>query len=442
MFRFSTTSLVTLGLLCAASQATAQHSSFGSASLLPLPAVYQPAHKQPAGITQSAYHQVTRRATRNSGADIDVPMPPRASDGNVSYDVADTISTHEDAYDDAMNNTSWDGNCCGCDEDCYDCGPACCAPCGPVWIGTLGGLFLARDRPNPVWLTFDNTNVNSNLLSSTDAVDDDYIAGYEIRFGRRVFDNVFLQATYWSIGVTNDSSTIHSPSNILNTTLTVSGVPLGGTTLDHFYDNAAYHRIQRRNEFHNVELNLLSGTTYNSGNWCSLGWLAGVRYFRFDESLLFAGASANNDFMSAGGTESAFYQIDVENNLTGGQVGGQVNWFLGPNVRLFAAPSVGIYANSISHQSRVLRGDGLEAFTIRSHKIDAATLAQLDLGVSASFASWVGGYIGYRVVSVSGMGLSDNQIPANLSDAGGIARIDSNGHLLLHGWTAGLQFSW
>ena len=49
--------------------------------------------------------------------------------------------------------------------------------------------------------------------------------------------------------------------------------------------------------------------------------------------------------------------------------------------------------------------------------------------------------MGYRVLGVTNVALGDNQFLPFLADAGGFADVKDNGSLILHGATAGLQFT-
>ena len=71
-----------------------------------------------------------------------------------------------------------------------------------------------------------------------------------------------------------------------------------------------------------------------------------------------------------------------------------------------------------------------------------ATLAQLDARVQWHVTPRWLMFIGYRLVSVSEIGLADAQFPCNVVDiVDAISHIDSNGDLLLHGAFAGMSIA-
>ena len=69
----------------------------------------------------------------------------------------------------------------------------------------------------------------------------------------------------------------------------------------------------------------------------------GVRYFRFQESL---SVSAINTDVAIGGGD-AYFNDTVTNNLIGPQIGFDLAYNVGCNVRLFINPKVGIYDNFV-----------------------------------------------------------------------------------------------
>lgn len=87
------------------------------------------------------------------------------------------------------------------------------------------------------------------------------------------------------------------------------------------------------------------------------------------------------------------------------------------------------------------RGDGVTAFDISSADDTLSFIGQLDAGVNVQFTRRWSGYIGYRLVAVSGVALADNQIPAYIQATNQILDVDTNGDLILHGGIVGLTYS-
>jgi hypothetical protein len=67
-------------------------------------------------------------------------------------------------------------------------------------------------------------------------------------------------------------------------------------------------------------------------------------------------------------------------------------------------------------------------------------LTQLDLGLEWQITQHLGAQVGYRVVGITGLALSDNQIPNLADDTRDISLICKGGSLVLQGVFAGMTF--
>src|SRR5690606_16765022 len=101
----------------------------------------------------------------------------------------------------------------------------------------------------------------------------------------------------------------------------------------------------------------LEGHRYDFGRRLNVGLIAGVRYFRFDEGMQYASADGDPVF-GVDPSNEGYYDIDVENNLIGVQIGANALYNVGRRVRLRATPKVGVYNNYISHMQRIYNVDG------------------------------------------------------------------------------------
>jgi hypothetical protein len=64
-----------------------------------------------------------------------------------------------------------------------NCLDGCCDDCCPVWFGSVAGLVLGRDNPNPFWTSYESGN-NANQVMNTEDAKADWNGGAEITFGR------------------------------------------------------------------------------------------------------------------------------------------------------------------------------------------------------------------------------------------------------------------
>ncbi len=388
------------------------------------------------------------------------------------------------------------------------CAVAPLAPARNMWFGSIGGLVFHRDFEDDKLLAYPLGMPRTKSLLSTDA-DPGAMGGVEAIFGRRFCNGYGIQVNYWGlfseVGVAEASG--GNPQTTWHTSSYLSYNPGGGANMMDTYLNAATSfRARRTNEFHNIELNFLKYTTatrnYNCnpcgngcggggfGRACGLGCnpcgqacgqscgqacgqacgscgirggcgcfganprpfsfdlLAGVRFFKFDENFFFRTSTAG-DYVS--NVNDMYYDTDVENNLVGLQLGGNINYCICPRWKLVGGTRFGVYGNSINQRQQIYGLAGYayantgayvnQDYNIQTTKTDVAFLGQLDLGLEYCITQcWSVGF-GYRVISVTGVALAPNQIPYDYSDYAEAGYIDSNSSLILHGGYARLQYN-
>jgi len=338
-------------------------------------------------------------------------------------------------------------------------GDGAAAGCCP-WFASVAGLALSRNEPNRFYWS-----ANAADASEQDGlVYQSWSGGVEVRFGRRFCCSAegsclagtwALEGAYWTvINGFEGERVVRFPGGVV-TPIMLNSVQFYNTVADQpmatdIIDGAVEHRIRRRDEIHSVEINLIrEGMLCDPCNPLDVNWGIGVRYFRFDERVLFAALHGGS--WGADPTEEAYINIRDENNLIGLQFTVDLNYYLHPNWRVFFTPRVGIYENHIEQNFQVYRGDGVVGrstdpnvpgrFPIRSRGDAVSFLTQLDVGVNWRFARNWGAAIGYRAVVATGIGLADNQVPPWLVDLPEIAHIDYNGELILHGAFASVTYN-
>jgi hypothetical protein len=355
------------------------------------------------------------------------------------------------------------------DPECASCGSTCgvCQPCfRSPWFASFSGLVMSRDQGNRVWTTYQATDVANQLMHTQ--MDLNWEAGGEVRFGRKFCcDRWSVEATYWSLNAFSafDSQTF---AGGVSTPLAFNDVvfadPAIVTSPVDLFDGAAEHRLWRRDEIHNVEINLIRHATnlvdgdLGPGGTVSVDCMLGARFFRFEEHLTFGSLDNGGYTWAADPDFQGFLEDRVVNNLAGFQFGCDANYQAFRNWRLFVRPKLGIYNNHIQHTFMAYRGDGElfapdpapapptsvvpGSYPVRSTKDVVSFMTQVDLGLDWQFQpNWTLS-AGYRVLVASGIGLADHQIPPYIVDIPEIADIDHNGQLVLHGVFAGLEWNY
>ena len=341
------------------------------------------------------------------------------------------------------------GHCGTCTVGCCDTG-GCCVQSG--WYGGLYGLVMTRDRSDNVILVEDvNPSVPVSALTSRDA-SMDWGGGAEVRIGYRFCCSCWgLEGVYWGLWPDDEEANVleadFAPSG-LAPALNFSGLDIGGNNVGTIASNALNTRLRRTYEYQNIELNLVR---FSGGNQCHCGWAwnwsAGVRFFRLDENWQLGFDEGDTAFTLDNAAE-VFYDIDVENNLVGGQIGGRAEYWIRPCWSLFGDLKFGLYGNHIRHESRIhdafqdavalTSGDDLN---VRSSKNDVAFLGEVRLGMGYEVCcGWrlVGGY---RAVALTGVAVPSGQIPRNLENLAEIEAINSSSSVILHGAFAGVECS-
>jgi hypothetical protein len=346
---------------------------------------------------------------------------------------------------------------CGIDMDCgYNSCP---------WYASITGLAMTRNKSNQLWTTYETGNLPNQLVNTAD-VQSSWKIGGEIRFGRRFCvaecnpcDNSFstsssgywaVEGNYWTLDPFDAFHSETNPSTVSSPLIT-SFSDFGGTGAIAWFDGAQEHRIWRRDEIHNAEVNIIRGQWANAygSNW-DFALSFGPRFFRFSESLRFGSLRVGGTWGGNGGVDEAYISDDITNSLWGGQVGLNMgyNCFNGA-LRFFMTPKVGGYNNSVTSTYQVVRGDGMIATDtergvpvyVEASRSSFAMISQVDLGVEWFFARQWSASFGYRVVAVSGIGLADHQFPTYVNASNDVANINTNGDLILHGAFGTLTFN-
>jgi putative beta barrel porin BBP7 len=340
------------------------------------------------------------------------------------------------------------GDACG---ECCDSIPYCCPPPCSLWYAYVGAVGMTRDSPNRVWTSYE-TDCEPNQIMNTCDADMQWLWGGEVRLGRSFCCDAFtIEGGYWWLNQKTEESSITNPNGV-STPLNMSYLVVGpdAQLMTCLFDNAAEHRLWRSNEVHSVEVNFIGGGPQN--RWC--GWrprfLTGVRFFRFEEDLLFGSLAGGATSWGPDQAEDQGYLRDkVTNNLVGWQFGFLLESPEYHRLQFISAVKFGIFNNYTENHFDLYRGDGYRAYSqeesgmsvsypINSSNNFFSTLAEIDLGIQWNFSRCVSAVIGYRLVAVSGICLSDNQIPPYIIDEPEIRRIDNNGDLFLHGAFGGL----
>lgn len=336
----------------------------------------------------------------------------------------------------------------GCYGD-VGCGEGYCP-----WYASVSALILGRSDGRRVWTSYEDGHEEVQLTNSDFSMP--WRWGGEVRLGRRfccACTPYAIEGAFWTTeSFLGTQTTSLYPDAYVSTPLNITHIyfdlPGGTTYATALFTGAQSHTLERRDEVYNCEINLIReqlAWAYDSP-W-DIGWSVGVRYFRFQDSLMFSSVSNLGDY-------EAYFKDTTTNNLIGAQFGFDAAYNVGRGIRLFITPKVGIYDNLLdgdfSAKARPTGGDyvdgnvdvtGYSNFPVHGTGNGIAFLTQIDLGADWQFSRNWSVRAGYRVVAVSGIGTADDQFPQYLCDTPDIRNIQHTSSLILHGAFAGLTYN-
>ncbi|MBX9788534.1 MAG: hypothetical protein K2Y37_06425 [Pirellulales bacterium] len=325
----------------------------------------------------------------------------------------------------------WEDSLKGSCASCSGCSNTCCGP-RPAWFGGIGGVVLTRNEPNQVWTTADNFN-NFNQMMKLNDTPFDWVPGGAVAFGRQFCGGGAAEVSFWGTStMAGTALTTNGPGGLV-TPIDLTFVDIGGQPASHFFDDANAHQIWRRDNFYNFEVNGFTAPFASPSGSVVFGWLYGLRYFRWNESVIFGSVANGFEFGNNGGLEEAYMNSQMKNSILAFQVGSIANWFFLPTWSVFAMPKFGVGPNWMDSRFSVYRGDGLNAIDVHANRTIASFIGSIDVGLNWAFAPNWSVYGGYRFMAVTGVGTADQQFPHFLVDTPEIATIKPNNNLVLHG---------
>lgn len=194
-------------ILLSASTAGAQTLPTGS-SVLPLPdtlAAPSSGYRSQATNAWSGYRP--KFTTLQEPVVSGEPVPNGVNDTST----LGTFDPNATTTDPANNMGSSCGVGCG---DCCGCVPCCTGR----WFGSVGGLIMTRNHPNPFWTSY-QTNNNPNQLMNTKDGMTNWVGGGQVTFGRwwccpscdcQPGNGWGLQVVYWQLGELNSFASLNS----------------------------------------------------------------------------------------------------------------------------------------------------------------------------------------------------------------------------------------
>jgi hypothetical protein len=178
----------------------------------------------------------------------------------------------------------------------------------------------------------------------------------------------------------------------------------------------------------------------------------GVRYFRIDDDFSYdtefdvpGDGHVYDGFSGVPDLNELCYDVNIENNLIGPQVGWTSNYCIGCRWNFFCNSTFGIFDNHMTNYQRVWGSGPVvftntgETMTVSSNKDDVAFLGELRVGGSYDFTCNWRGVLAYRAVGLSGVATTIGNIPTEFSDRADVANINSDNSMIIHGVQTGVE---
>ena len=330
-----------------------------------------------------------------------------------------------------------DGSCCaacgggGCDACCGGTGmfdkPGLCnrilGPACPRWVVQIDALMLWQGNiaSRPLFSAVDPTTaaVGPTLLDANQA-QTVMAAGPRVGLFFNLDDTYAIEGNYFQVRPFNGQA-VAPPGNIL-VERNLAGFSDDGFDGAQVLSNAAIQSAElnwRRREC-----------------WCPVTWLAGFRWVEWNQQMRIVEHLDGAPFSS--------FTSQTGNDLYGGQAGMELGlWNGGGPVTVTGIGKAGVFYNN-AFQRTAYRDPG---FAPSAGAVADQTAFFGELGVNGSLrlTNWLSWRLGYVLFWLNGVAVPAAQFSTtNLNDAVGpvSATINTNGSVLLHGVTTGLEARW
>jgi Putative beta barrel porin-7 (BBP7) len=346
------------------------------------------------------------------------------------------------------------------------------------WFCGIYGLAMGRDKPGNarVGLLVSQADVSAagsyvpvpgdTVLSANDA-DYNFRGGVEVRFGSTF--NCGSTCEYEGCCPPRSYAWLSIPGlDSVNYVIPIedTDIPIGVGD-----QRILAERVRTNFSAQSFELNILRLPIFSCGPACgsdccdgapcgssfSMAGMCGFRYLRLDDDFQYGmewgvwdgAAFVPPTFNGFGdGTDNEmYYNISVDNNLAGLQLGCDMNYQYGGCWDLFWDTNFGLYNNDISSTQRVRLGDGTPVTFdnggsnahVHSTKDTVAFAGEMRLGGAYRINCNNRLTLAYRVVAIGGVALTTDQIPTTFDSPSYVGLIDSSGSIIMHGVQAGWE---
>jgi len=355
-----------------------------------------------------------------------------------------------------------DGSCGGAGCESGDCEQRayilplgkhfnCFADLGPYGDGTSAVhwfdvsadfIYLNRDDVSRQ-VDFASDGIGGPVVLGTNNLDFDEEPGFRVTGTYQISGSTHIEAVYMGTFNWNTTATATSGNDNLYSAISNFGnQPAGGFLQT---DQSAFQRIDYSSDLNNVELNWRQH--WMQPNYRLQGsWMAGVRYVRLREDLLYATrVNAHTDPITSlpRGPALMDYSVRTTNHLVGFQLGGDLFASLLPGLLVGGDLKAGIYGNHARQNTTISATNLNPAVREKVTDNDVSLVAEAGASVVYQITPWLSLKGGYELLYLDGVALAPENFNANAPFGGPRSTfVNDNGNVFYHGFTAGLEWIW
>jgi hypothetical protein len=317
-----------------------------------------------------------------------------------------------------------------CTEECIK--PLCCKLC-PTVYAEAEALFMKRDSGHPSRAVLIDANTQETLVSSSD-LDFNFDSGLRARYGFDLTNCLMVELGYF--GIFDSRSRVDYAGPNPGVDVTLPG-PLG--IASNVFHDGVRTRTDYQSQIQGAELNFPCCCCWESPCCDKVGsreWFVGFRYLSLRENFRIYGEKTVNQL-----AETAFYDLDSENDLFGAHLGLRIRRCRG-RFSWEAMGKAGIFGNHAGQQQVFIDYPNfLLRPPVSGNGGNVAFVGDLNLtGIYQLNDTW-GLRAGYNMMWIEGVALAPDQLDFSLTSTSG-AGIHTSGGVFLHGFSVGLEARW
>jgi hypothetical protein len=297
--------------------------------------------------------------------------------------------------------------------------------CCPKWEAQVDALFLWQGNIPSRTLYFDTasgvTALDANQLYAPAAIAPRYALTYHRDDCRAI------EVNYFQIWGFNAQQQIGPQVDAIG-----EGVFTANNLVGPDYDRVAAARATSSANIQSLEVNL------RRTDGGIVEWISGFRWLQWGQELALGDVTVENGVISGGDT----INVDTLNNLYGWQWGGDMMlWNAGRWLRVNGIGKAGVYYNHQASQSTNYNDFFNPPINASAANDTVAFVGETGINASLALTNWLSWRAGYTVFWLGGMAVPARQL--GLTDINtSTTQVNTNGSVMLHGVTTGLEARW